>query len=356
MKRHPSRQEIIEAALDPVRATAALRDHIAGCPACAAVHAGASHILRPTAAGPIEPPAGALERIIETHRSRAAAAKNVSWSWRDLFLKPVPATSLAAVLAAALIIPLFFSFTGKTGDDMIPAFDMTVSRRERGADRTIPFAPADSATTRAGERARVRLDERVDITLEEGSHLSLEKALRDRSGRKRRLAFILAGGSLTARVTPKGGIEAVFTTPHGRVELLGTVFRIAVNGGSTSVLLREGTLAVTRASGEKTVITGGTKCTISGAIMTAPMDAADIALFGEPQQPRKTSGSTETRKESSGTATESLKGATDSAPGNRTQPDGIVRESASKSAVREEMKNELRGAKEMRRSMRRGVK
>ena len=176
----------------------------------------------------------------------------------------------------------------------------------------------------------------------------------DRSGRKRRLAFILAGGSLTARVMPKAGIDAAFTTPHGRVELLGTVFRIAVGGGSTSVLLREGTLAVESASGERAVINGGTKCTISGAIMTAPMDAADVALFDTPSQSRKTAGSADTRKESSGAAAEFLKGATDSAPGNRTQPDGIVRESASKSAVREEMKNELRGAKEMRRSMRRG--
>lgn len=357
MKAHPSKNEIIGFALDPSSTKRSQRDHLAQCAACGAIYADAAKLLAPSAPDLMAPPDGALERIVAAHKARKTMAeKPAPQSWKEILLRPVPASALAAVLAAVIIIPFFFFFKVKTGDDMITAFDMTLTRVGGAVSRTIPFAPADSVTTPAGEQARIRLDTRLDIALDGASHLVLDTSLRDRSGHKRRIAFTLAHGSLRAQLSRNAGIEGMFTTPHGRITALGTEFRITVIGNKTAVLLREGSLAVESAAGEKAVITGGTKCIIARGIETAPMNNADRAAFTGPSDVPKTSNPAAAKMGTAGTAAGPGDVATESAPDGGAQPGGSVQEKSPHSAVREEMKKELRGMKEMRRSVRRGQK
>lgn len=354
MKGHPTRKEIIAAALEPARRGPSFRDHLAMCPACAAIHDEAMRLLTPSDSGLPVPTPAALERIVSAHRDRKSAhGEPARRSLKEAFLKPLPVFSMAAVLAAAIIIPLFFFFIATTDGDMRPAFDMTLTRIVGGVEHTMPLSPADTVATSAGDPARIRLDDRLDITLDGGSHLVLEKALRERSGRRRRIAFILAGGSLKARLTAKAGIEAVFLTPHGHVSALGTEFRLAVSGGATTVLLWEGSLAAESSSGEKSVITGGTKCVISRGIKTAPMDAADNSLFTgrsvAPGPPR----SAGTEKNSAAGPAGRVK---ENPSGGGAHEGGTVQKTSSRSTVLDELKQEKRDMKEMRRSMRRGAR
>lgn len=356
MKGHPSRKEIIGAALDDSRTDTLLREHLERCPACGAIYADAAKLLTPSAPALMAPPDGALERIVAAHKARKTMAeKPAPQSWKEILLRPVSVSALAAVMAAAVIIPLFFFFKVKTEDDMTSAFDMTLTRVEGKASRTVPLSSSDPVMTPAGEQARILLDGRLDITLDGGSHLVLDTSLRDRTGRRRRIDFTLAHGSLRARLAQGAGIEAAFKTPHGRVTALCTEFRITV-GDTTAVLLREGSLAVESAAGEKTVIPGGSKCTIAGGIATVPMDAADFAAFTEPSVAPKAADPVAVKKESPGTVAGPNDRVIPKGPNSGAQPDGSVQKRTSKSALREEIKNELRGAKEMRRSMRRGAK
>jgi hypothetical protein len=357
MKKHPSRKEIIGASLDATRMTGPLRDHLAGCDACAARYAEATRLLVPSGPELLAPPDGSLARIIASGRVRHVTEETRPYhSWKDTLLRPVPASALAAVLAAVIIIPLLFLIRGRQGDDMVPAFDMTITRVEGAVSRTAALAPADTVTTPVGETAYIGLNGRLEIALDGGSFLTLEQAFRDRSGGKRKFFFILAHGSLRARLATKSGFETILITPHGRLTALGTEFRLDVTGGSTVVLLREGSLAVESLSGQKSVITGGMKCVINGGITTAPMSARDFAAFTVLSGTRSTPGSPAAKKEIPLSHPVNGDPSAVGSPAGGAHGGESVREKTSRPAVRKEIKNELRGIKETRRSLRRGQK
>lgn len=109
--------------------------------------------------------------------------------------------------------------------------------------------------------------------------------LADSAGSKGK-RLTLSQGSLSARVVRQPGAPMVIATPQGEARVVGTWFRLAVDGGVTRLEVSEGRVQLRRADGRSVEVNGGHFALAGSGVDPAPrpLPIEDIVLL--PDQAR----------------------------------------------------------------------
>jgi hypothetical protein len=244
----------------------------------------------------MEPPRSASDRIVEAlgdepdldevtrarmeKRLLAAVSAGAHLEAEDVVLGPAPdgATDASRVTqrrramvvvgtfaAAAAAVAVVWSF-GEAGAPNEPVVDRRTATFQRYVDGETAsrgdVAVGRTVETGASERIEVRIaDARVDVTpdsIVRFVHLAAD-----------RVEVSLVSGAVEVELHPAriGDQTLRVTTDRAFVEVVGTVFRVAVDGeGDTHVSTVEGTVRVTpRAPGEPVLVSAGEEITVSSS-------------------------------------------------------------------------------------------
>ncbi len=172
-------------------------------------------------------------RLVE---GRAAPGRAAATSTRSR--RPVVLAAAVALAAAALLVALG---RGEPAEAPVARFERRelASSIERGT-----LEAGSTLRTAAGEVAELSVGH-AHIELGTGSRLQLVTL------RAQHVALRLAEGTIRVAFHPaeRGGERLIVDTPAARVEVVGTVFRVAARDGETVVRVTEGTVRVVPSDG-----------------------------------------------------------------------------------------------------------
>ena len=194
------------------------RDHLAQCPGCQGIAADAGKLRSQASAFPDAAPPALRQKVL----TRLAPPPAPAPFWQAWF-QPL------FVTAAALVL-LFVVFTQPGSPPAAGpggAWEVSIDGRPRQA-----FLPDRPFQVASGSEAL--------IAMPDGSEL-LARGPAALHARNR--SFHLSVGIVQARVKP-GNESFIATTPHGSVEVVGTVFTLKTASEGTSVEVTEGKVLV----------------------------------------------------------------------------------------------------------------
>lgn len=167
-------------------------------------------------------------------------------------------------------------------DAVAPAGDASGLRLRAAGSREFASARVGAAiprgtTLRTDERTRARvvLDDGTTLVLDHDSELELG----DRPGRSARLAH----GQLLAEVAHREDApHAIFRTPKGEVEVVGTKLVLSASDDLTSVRVTQGVVSLSTSAGKVEVLAGDEGLADGGAPRVVPaLDLASSIRFSE---------------------------------------------------------------------------
>jgi ferric-dicitrate binding protein FerR (iron transport regulator) len=135
----------------------------------------------------------------------------------------------------------------------------------------------------AGSRSAAVLCFPDGTRLELGGDTSIRDLSDSSAQRGKRLAVVR--GSLRSRVVRQAaGSPMVIATPHGEARVLGTIFRLLVDAGSTRLEVTEGKVQLRRSDGKTQDVAAGHFSVASavGELAARPLPVDDIVLVPDP--------------------------------------------------------------------------
>lgn len=157
---------------------------------------------------------------------------------------------------------------------------LLASGEKTAAAAGVRVGPNQSLETEGG-RSLATLVFADGTRLDLGGDTSIRDLAESSGPRGKRLT--LARGSLTARVARQAGGPMVVATPQGEARVLGTTFRLVVDGGSTKLEVSEGKVQLRRRDGKSVDVSAGHLAVAAPGVDLAarPLPIEEIVLLPE---------------------------------------------------------------------------
>lgn len=276
MKGHVTPGTLVKLLQDDVTARKALmeREHIDGCPSCAAMFQALSQITAPSPGRTIRPDRRVLGKILSFHASYVPPATITVPGPRVRRLR-----FAAAAACAALGVIFIFGVYSRMQFEHAPIQAAKVKGIVKADRYTLRkgqhLSPGTLITT--GEDSKLAIFYGTIMKLVAGPHtsISVTKSHIDRKTGKIHFEMVIDKGTIIAVFDSGRKLQYTLITPHGKVSSTGSKIAMKVNPTKTRVAVKDGAANISSTHGYSVNTEEGSGYSIINNEMTSAFDAPD---------------------------------------------------------------------------------